>query len=136
MQRIDPSQLVNPQEIRATVTGPGTANTLVILDGQFTVPANQLASSWRETYLLTIGPVFSLQQFVKASANAQVVSWRILQHHAQENIFHVYVANVDADWDDESGNVELTVEAGANAAAGAVGQILAISYHITVLAAL
>ena len=134
--KIQPSQIQNIQQIEAVVAGPDDANRLVIIDGQFDwqlTAYSQGASgvSQKETFTVLVGPVFTRKQFVQANATASFTKLVSNTSSADWQIL-----GVDADWDDESGQVELRIEAqvdcsGANKSA----QINGFGFHVTILAA-
>jgi hypothetical protein len=135
---IPSNAIKNLQQMEVVVAGPDDANRLLIIDGQFTctVTAGSASIEWanvKEIFSVLVGPVFTRKQFLKANATAslahaltsttgQAVSWQI--------------ENVDADWDDESGQVELTIEVNVGAEGqNQVAQILGLAFHVTILAA-
>ncbi len=134
--KIQPNQIQNIQQIEAVVAGPDDANRLVIIDGQFdwqlTAYSHGAAGvSQQETFTVLVGPVFTRKQFVQANATASFTKLVSNTSSADWQIL-----GVDADWDDESGQVELRIEAqvdcsGANKSA----QINGFGFHVTILAA-
>jgi hypothetical protein len=134
--KIQPNQIQNLQQIEAVVAGPEDANRLVIIDGQFdwqlTAYSQGAAGvSQKETLTVLVGPVFTRKQFVQANATASFTKLVSNTSSADWQIL-----GVDADWDDESGQVELRIEAqvdcsGANKSA----QINGFGFHVTILAA-
>jgi len=111
--QIPTNVIQNLQQIEAVVAGPDDANRLFIIDGQFDTQIEAEShtglgiSSQKETFSVLVGPVFTKHQFSRAIATASftkiayngggMARWQIL--------------GVDADWDDESGQVELRIEA-------------------------
>ena len=112
--RIPPEQVQNLQQIEVYVTGPDTANRLVTVSGQFDIgqtvygqPNNYGQST--NTYSVLIGPVMTNRQFYKAIGTGAIIkifsNQQTLPSGANWNI-----NSIDADWDDESGQVELRME--------------------------
>ena len=134
--KIPANQIQNLQQIEAVVAGPDDANRLFILDGQFDITM-QAASQGplvrqRETFSLLVGPVFTKHQFSRAIATASLIKTSFTAGAAPG----WQILGVDADWDDESGQVELRIEAevdclGANQSA----YISGFAFHVTILAA-
>ena len=141
--KIPAAQIQNLQQIEAVVAGPDDVNRLVIIDGQFDILLRTVSqgnpASQKEIFTVLIGPVFTKKQFVQANATASLTktgfqttagavggtsssSWQIL--------------GVDADWDDESGQVELRIEAQVVCyGASQNATISGFAFHVTVLAA-
>ncbi len=127
--KISANQIQNIQQIEAVVTGPDDANRLFIIDGQFDAGVSAFSQgsfvTQKEFFTVLVGPVFERKQFLRANATASLtktLGWNIL--------------SVDADWDDESGQVELRIEAevicsGPNQSATING----FAFHVTILAA-
>jgi hypothetical protein len=139
--KILPDKIQNLQQIEAVVAGPDDANRLFIIDGQidtaFSVRSTGVYGdvvSKKELFTVLVGPVFKRRQFLQANATASVAkvelapgemggtaAWRIL--------------SVDADWDDESGQVELRIEALAECFGQESVSIQGFAIHVTILAA-
>jgi hypothetical protein len=123
------------------VAGPDDANHLFIIDGQF--DANLVIGSQgtnfataKEVFSVLIGPRLTNRQFVRAIATASIAKTQIA-NIAQGGLANWNIVDVDADWDDESGQVELRIEAqvgclGLNQNASING----FAFHVTILAAL
>jgi hypothetical protein len=145
--QIQSVQIQNLQELEVVVAGPKDANRLFIIDGQFdsdlvVASLSNNARSNKEIFTALIGPVLNDKQFVRAIATASLTktvvdyperapglplatgaAWKIL--------------GADADWDDESGQVELRIEAQVTSkGAGQEVAILGIGFHVTILAAI
>ena len=142
--KILPNQIENIQQLEAVVAGPDDANRLFIINGQFECYLQAFSQgpnyiSQKEIFTVLIGPVFTKKQFVQANATASLTktgfqttagaaggtsssSWQIL--------------GVDADWDDESGQVELRIEAQVVCyGASQNATISGFAFHVTILAA-
>jgi hypothetical protein len=134
--KILPNQIQNLQQIEVVVAGLDDVNRLFIIDGQFDCQINAFSqgsagASQKETFTVLVGPVFTRKQFAQANGtasftktgfNTSAATWQIL--------------GVDADWDDESGQVEVRIEAqvdcsGSNKSAFING----FAFHVTILAA-
>jgi hypothetical protein len=134
--KILPAQIRNLQQIEAVVAGPDDVNRLFIIDGQFdcqmsAFPPGAAAESQKETFTVLAGPVFTRKQFAQANGtasftktgfNTSAAAWQIL--------------GVDADWDDESGQVEVRIEAEVDCSgATKSASINGFAFHVTILAA-
>lgn len=135
------AQIQDLQQMDVVVAGPDDANHLFIIDGQF--DTNLIIGSQgtnfattKETFSALIGPRLTNRQFVRAIATASIVKTQIA-NIAQGGAANWNIVDVDADWDDESGQVELRIEAqvsclGSNQNASING----LAFHVTILAAL
>ena len=137
--KIQPSQIQNIQQIEAVVAGPDDADRLFIIDGQFLYNVNAYSSGQafvsKETFTVLVGPVFTRRQFVRANATASFTQ-TVLNINTLPQSTAWQMLGVDADWDDESGQVELRIEAQVNVF-GSQNQasILGFGFHVTILAA-
>jgi hypothetical protein len=134
------AQLENVQQLDVLVAGPDEANHLFIIDGQFdaslTIGGQANFASTKEIFSVLLGPKLTNRQFVRAIATASIVKSQI--GNIKTGGFAAWnVVDADADWDDESGQVELRIEAqvdciGANQNVAING----FAFHVTILAAL
>ena len=135
------SQVQNLQQIDALVAGPDDANHLFIIDGQFDTSlsvgsqGNNFATA-KETFSVLLGPRLTNRQFVRAIGTASIAKHQIATI-APGGFATWNIVDVDTDWDDESGQVELRIEAqvscvGSNQSASING----FAFHVTILAAL
>ena len=135
------AQIQDLQQMDVVVAGPDDANHLFIIDGQFDTSlaigsqGTNLATA-KETFSVLIGPKLGNRQFVRAIATASIVKTQI-GNIAPAGFATWNIVDVDADWDDESGQVELRIEAqvsclGSNQSASING----FAFHATILAAL
>jgi len=128
--------LENPQQIEAVVSGPDGANRLYVLTG--IAPVGVAASpgvTQTEIFTFLIGPTLTRQQFVKAIATASL-SFVNLNSLSLPVTGYWSVRSVDADWDDESGQVEVRVEVQVSASVGGIFWVRGIGYQATILAQL
>jgi hypothetical protein len=135
------AQIQNLQQLDVIVAGPDEANHLFIIDGQFdaTVTIGSQGANIavaKETFTLLVGPKLTNRQFVRAIGSASIVKTQIA-NIAPGGFATWNVVDTDADWDDESGQVELRIEAqvsclGSNQSASING----FAFHVTILAAL
>jgi len=109
--KLDPNYIKNLQSMEVAVSGPEGANRLFIVNGtaQISLAAasngNQVIQ--KETFTLLVGPALTRKQFYRATASA------FLTNTSQQNPgagAGWLVETVDADWDDESKQVELRAE--------------------------
>jgi len=137
--KILPNQIENIQQLEAIVAGPDDADRLFIIDGQFLYNVNAYSSGQafvsKETFTVLVGPVFTRRQFVRANATASFTQ-TVLNINTLPQSTAWQMLGVDADWDDESGQVELRIEAQVNVF-GSQNQasILGFGFHVTILAA-
>lgn len=138
---IPTEQIKNLQQIEAVVSGPDGANRLYVLTGELDlIPAVVSVSSTGpvtmqavRTVTTQLGPIFTKKQFIRAIATAALTSKGInLRSIPADPAWSI--TSIDADWDDESGKVELSVElivtiTGANNAAWIHG----LAFHVTIL---
>ena len=137
--KILPNQIENIQQLEAVVAGPDDADRLFIIDGQFLYNVNAYSSGQafvsKETFTVLVGQVFTRRQFVRANATASFTQ-TVLNINTLPQSTAWQMLGVDADWDDESGQVELRIEAQVNVF-GSQNQasILGFGFHVTILAA-
>jgi len=138
--RIATNQIQNLQQIEATIAGPEGANRLFTVTGQFDIGFNVSSQAagrtqQNETFTVLIGPVLTRQQFFRAIGTASLAKTEIFLQSLAPNGFGWSINGIDADWDDESGQVELRVEVSA-AVSGQnnTGRILGLAFHVTILA--
>jgi len=137
--KILPNQIENIQQLEAVVAGPDDADRLFIIDGQFLYNVNAYSSGQafvsKETFTVLVGPVFTRRQFVRANATASFTQ-TVLNINTLPQSTAWQMLGVDAGWDDESGQVELRIEAQVNVF-GSQNQasILGFGFHVTILAA-
>jgi len=137
--RIPTNQVVNLQQIEAVVAGPDGANRLFAVTGQLDVGLNAFTPSGTQTqtFSVLIGPVLTRQQFFRAICTASLAKTSFRVQNAPFD-YNLGVTSSDADWDDESGQVELkievsvTVNGGGNNFAGING----LAFQVTILAAI
>lgn len=114
--KITSDQIQNLQQIEATVTGPDIANRLLTINGQFDISLNAtgVANNFAQNtgiFTALVGPVLTRQQFFKAIGTASLAKTQInTNNNTAQTICNFSINNIDADWDDESGQVQLSVE--------------------------
>ena len=120
--------------LEAVVAGPDEANRLFTITGAANV--NIFVSngqSQTQTWTFLVGPAFTRGQFYRAIANAAISSRNVSIQTAPAS-FQVTINSVEADWDDESGRVEVRVEVFLTASASANASINQLRYWVTILA--
>jgi hypothetical protein len=136
-----PAQIQNLQQIEAVVAGPDDANRLFIIDGQFSYWGLSAYSqgnyvSQKEIFTVLVGPVFARKQFFQANATASFTQTSLAINASPANAIW-QILGVDADWDDESGQVELRIEAQLQCwGQGTQAVIYGFGFHVTILAAI
>jgi hypothetical protein len=135
------AQIQNLQQLDVLVAGPDDANHLFIVDGQFDASltiAGQGTSfaSGKEIFSVLVGPKLTNRQFVRAIATASIVKQQI-GNIKTGGLAAWNILDADADWDDESGQVELRIEAQVDCVgANQNVTINGFAFHVTILAAL
>jgi hypothetical protein len=135
------AQIENLQQLDVIVAGPDDANHLFIIDGRFdaSLAIGSQGSNFataKETFSVLIGPKLANRQFVRAIGTASIVKTQIA-NIAQGGVATWNIVDVDADWDDESGQVELRIEAQVNSlGSNQSASISGFAFHVTILAAL
>jgi hypothetical protein len=123
------------QVLEAVVAGPDGANRLYTITGAATVGINVFAGQQQtQTWTFLVGPTFTRGQFYRAIATASVSS-QSASLQAASGSFSLVVSSVEADWDDESGRVEVRVEVFLSSSGG--GPQLSVNqlrYWVTILA--
>jgi hypothetical protein len=131
--KIAADQIRNLQQMEVVVSGPDEANRLIIIDGQFDmgrILADSVNRMNKQTFRVLLGPKLTHREFVRAIATASFARIETSRH----TMFNIW--DVDADWDDESGYVELRIEAEVGAFSSGHASLNAIAFHVTILAAL
>jgi len=129
------ASLVNPQQIAAVVSGPDGANRLYALTGIAKILNSASGVTQTEIFTFLIGPARTRQQFVKAIATASL-NHVVLAGQTLPVTGTWRVTFVDADRDDESGQVEVRVEVQVSASGGNISEVEGIGYQVTILAQL
>ena len=130
---------ITQQDIEVWVNGPDKANRMFIVNGiaRIGLGASALGGAVdddRQTFTVLVGPVLTNAQFIRAVATAAPNGIEIQGREA--NNYQVWVVNeVDADFDDETGQTQLRIEVEVHASGLAV-VIKSISFQATILAAL
>ena len=117
--------------MQVAVNGPDGANHLILCTG-----TADLGSVSHEFYTFLVGPQISRRQFVGVIASGALSSIQAHEKNtAGDNVDLELVANlvlIDADYDDESGQVKVRAEVSSSIAMTK----LAISYNVSILAEL
>jgi len=137
--RLSPAAIQNLQQLEAVVAGPDGANRHFTVCGQFN-PGIQAFSSGpfvqqTETFTVLVGPVFTRQQFFRAVCTASIIK---KQSRVQivPGDFVWEIVGSDADWDDESGQVELRIEVRVSSTGtGNSATISGLAFQVTILGA-
>ena len=137
--------LNNAQEMQVVVSGPDDANRLILCSGE--APAFTQANNNSETITWTflVGPVLERRQFIRAAVSAGIAKMALNTSQssaaaAPSTRTTWNIVSVDADWDDESGQVEVQVETRVELQVSpemfVTASINGISYQVNILAAL
>jgi hypothetical protein len=126
------TNILNLQRIEAVVSGPDGANRLFVITG--IIPTNLFTSATiKETFTFLIGPTLTRRQFVRAITMASLNSIQFSGGAPTDSKWSV--ESVDADWDDESGQVEVRVEVLAISQGGlSSAGVISIGFQATILA--
>ncbi len=139
--RIPTDQIQNLQQLEAVVAGPDGANRLYIVNGQLPATTSAYsqgpATQQQQTFTVLLGPVLTRQQFFRSVSTASLTSTNFYVSTAIPNSCNWQIVNADADWDDESGQVELRIEVlvsvSGNNNSAAVNNL---GFNVTILASL
>jgi hypothetical protein len=134
--RIPSTDVLNMQTIEAVVSGPNEANRLFTLTGMANAVITASSGiTQKETFTLLVGPQLSHQQFRKAIASAFLADIRL--GFDRIGSAEWALVGVDADWDDESQQVELEVELQTKASSplGMSVTLARFGFQVTILAA-
>ena len=138
--RLQANQIQNLQQIEAVVSSSEGAMRLVTVTGQtsnigFSAFSQGPFTQASQTFTVLIGPTLTRQQFVRAICTASVA--QISQNvQVAPGQFVCGITSSDADWDDESGQVELRVEVTVNVSGnGNSATLNSFSFQVTILAA-
>lgn len=134
---IPPASILNLQQLEAYVSGPDTANRLLTISGQFTqqVTVNGLANSSVEnsdSFSVLVGPVLTHNQFFKAIATGSLAQISYYSSAVPSNSFWS-IDSIDADWDDESGQVELRIDVSIEAFGPGSTSVVGLNFQVTIL---
>jgi hypothetical protein len=122
------------QVLEAVVAGPDGANRLYTVTGAASVGINVSGGQPQtQTWTFLVGPTFARGQFYRAIGTASV-SFQNLNVQTAPFSFQVAINSVEADWDDESGRVEVRVEVFLTANAATRMDINQLRYWVTILA--
>jgi hypothetical protein len=122
------------QVLEAVIAGPDEANRLFTITGAADVRISLSSNEQKtDTWTFLVGPTFTRRQFYRAIGAASVSSQDVNIQTAPGR-FAVRINSVEADWDDESGRVEVRVELFVNALAATTVNIHQLRYWVTILA--
>ena len=126
------TDITNLQQLTVEVSGPAPANQLIIVAGTarlpFTSSVAQGGGTLRsETFTALVGPTLTSAQFIQAIAMAAPAHMRQMSAGVL-----VHIAQADADFDDDSGRTQLTIN---GEILGDI-QIGAAAFQVTILAAI
>jgi hypothetical protein len=126
------TSLENPQEVQVGVSGPDGADRLVLCTGIAPIDQDASAGSKTHTWTWLVGPVLGRAQFLRAIVQGALV--RVSQAGSNGRWS---LNELDADWDDESGQVEVRAEVEVSAAAASDSvHVQGISYCVMILGVL
>jgi hypothetical protein len=137
---IEITSIQNEQELEIEVSGPDPANRLFIASGiavaqvYANAPAGSQASQ-QETFTVHVGPELTSAQFVSAVATASPAAFQYYMGDPPQAYGAWRVTNVDADFDDEEGRTQLSIEAEVEVY-GTQAQIQSIAFEATILTAM
>jgi hypothetical protein len=122
------------QVLETVVAGPDGANRLFTVTGAASVGIFvQGGQQQTQTWTFPVGPTFTRGQFYRAIGAASVSAQNVNIQTAPGS-FQANISSVEADWDDESGRVEVRVEVFLSASGGASANINQLRYWVTILA--
>ena len=129
---LERTDLLNTQQMEVAVNGPDGATHLILCTG-----VANLGSVNHETFTFFVGPKFSRRQFVAAIASgalSTVESYdeNFSAHHNDNLRLGTNLVLIDANYDDESGQIIVRAEVSTGRAMTKLG----ISYNVSILAEL
>ena len=139
--RVPTNQIQNLQQIEAAVAGPDGANRLFTVTGQFDSGfgvSSQGAgfTQQNQTFTVLVGPTLTRQGFFRAIGTASLAKINVTLQSAPPSSFGWLITGIDADLDDESGQVELRVDVSVTASGqNTFVQIVGLAFQVTILAA-
>jgi len=129
--RLERKDLTNTQQMEVAVKGPDGANHLILCTGTAT-----LGSILHETYTFLVGPQLSRRQFVGAIASGALSRFQASDKNCTEDHAEVELeanlVSIDANYDDEWGQVKVRAEVSSTRAVTKLG----INYNVSILAEL
>jgi hypothetical protein len=131
--------VANRQTLEVAVTGPGTARRLFIVTGTADIPLAAPSrfdgsGSVRDTFTLLVGPTLVPSQFVKAVATASPSDIQLILSDTPEANVTFSIDFVDADFDEDSGQTELRIEATTATTAGTQTGLTKVAFQASILA--
>jgi hypothetical protein len=138
--RLQPNQIQNLQQLEALVNSSEGGLRLFTVTGQttnifFSASSQGSQTNNNQTFTVLLGPTLTRQQFVRAICTASLAQTTQRVQVAPGDLSCGIVSS-DADWDDESGQVELRVEVNASASGNNNFVVLnSFSFQVTILAA-
>lgn len=124
------NNLVNPQVVEIYVSGPDGANRLFHCSGNVNASFNgqQPHQTMRESFTFLVGPQFARQEVVRATCAAGISGFSL---NGTTFVWgNASIISADADWDDESGKVQVKIDVEAYGPYGVKG----LSYNVMILA--
>ena len=130
------SNVESLQRLEVGISGPDGANRMYITTGLARTPfyanANQTT---KENFKLRVDPPLTASQFRRAIATAAIADMRFYDYDpANADGIRWAVEEVDADFDDENGKVELRFTLTVSITGSASAAIDAVSFTVTALA--
>jgi hypothetical protein len=123
--RLQDNMLNNPQVMDVWVNGPDDANRLFLCCGAAQLQANVGTT----TFTFLIGPQLTRRQFIRAIASGAISRCNL------GSTYDIHVTSMDADFDDESGQVEVRVELAISIPSAPIaGAFVNIAYSANILA--
>ncbi len=129
------------QSFEVTIQGPDGANRMIICTGRLRAYLNAASStatglSQRETFTALVDPQLEAGQFRRALVVASLADIRYFDNDpTTSDSVQWSIEQAQADFDDESGKVELRVSVGINIWGIVSAEIHGISFQVTTIAA-
>src|SRR5262249_44071697 len=119
-----------PQVVEIWVTGPDGANRLYLCSGNVNIQFQgyQAGQQQRDSFTFLVGPQFARQEVVRATCASGISGFNFTSNVANQG--YATITNADADWDDESGKVQVKVDAELYGTYGIRG----FDYNVMILA--
>ena len=136
------ASISSEQNLQVGVSGPGDIASMYLVSGIANGVLNAFAPSGgfnqqQATFSTHVGPVLTAAQFRKAIASAAITS---LSSSGGDSFNSWAVTEVDADFDDDAGRINLTFDLSVSVSAGATGSsqsvVASVGFQVFILTTL
>ncbi|WP_173921742.1 hypothetical protein [Agromyces sp. Marseille-P2726] len=126
-------QVTAVQGVKFGILGDGAAQwTVHIINGFGHLGLSATGGSANQTFTTLVGPTLAQAQFIRAIATASLAS---VGQSVDAGTARWNITGVDADHDDETGRVQLSVDAEVSNGANATATLESIAFQVTIIQA-